>query len=227
MFSSDLASISQSGVTSTRRKPNWRLAAILAGILALNFLGGWLASQLNLQIWPQHSDVIELVIIAFVIGYVLAMAIPFVPGIEIGLALMLLLGPGGIALVYLCTQFALALSFLLGRLVPTRFIAGAFGWLRLERAKRLVEELERTPPEQRFEALTARSPRRWISPLLRHRYLALATILNLPGNTVIGGAGGIGMIAGLSRAYTFPRFLVLMAVSTLPVPLFLILTGGA
>jgi hypothetical protein len=141
--------------------------------------------------------------------------------------LMLLLGPGGIALVYLCTQLALALSFLLGRLVPTRVIAGAFGWLRMERAKRLVEELESTPPAQRIEALTARSPRRWVSLLLRHRYLALAAILNLPGNAVIGGAGGIGMIAGLSRAYTFPRFLVLMAVSTLPVPLFLILTSGA
>ena len=35
------------------------------------------------------------------------------------------------------------------------------------------------------------------------------------------------MIAGMSRAYPVHYFVVLMAVSTLPVPLFLILTGTA
>ena len=140
-------------VDRLRHARTWRLAAIIGCLLALNFFGGWLASQLNLQIWPQHSDVIELMIVAIVVGYVLAMAVPFVPGIEIGLALMLLLGPGGIVLVYLCTQFALALSFLLGRLVPTCFIARVFGWLHLERPRRLLEELERIPPEQRIHKL--------------------------------------------------------------------------
>jgi hypothetical protein len=227
MSAANLTSVVRPSLASIGRSRIWRLAAIAGGVLALNFIGGWLASQLNLQIWPQHSDIIELIIIAIVIGYVLAMAVPFVPGIEIGLALMLMLGPGGIALVYICTQFALALSFLLGRLVPTRYIANAFAWLHLERARRLIEELDRTPPEQRIHKLAERSPSGWIAFLVRHHYLALAVILNLPGNAIIGGAGGIGMIAGMSRAYPLPLFVLLMALSTLPVPVFLIVTGTA
>jgi hypothetical protein len=225
MFAADVASIARPYAFRAGRSRIWRLAAIVGGVLALNLIGGWLASHLNLQIWPQHSDIIELIIIAVVIGYVLAMAVPFVPGIEIGLALMLMFGPGGIALVYLCTQLALALSFLLGRLVPTHVIANVFGWLHLERAQSLVAGLDRTAPDQRIHQLAARSPSNWIAFLVRHRYLALAVILNLPGNAVIGGAGGIGVIAGMSRAYPFPYFIFLMALSTLPVPVFLILTG--
>ncbi|MGD2141532.1 MAG: hypothetical protein PVH25_14135 [Burkholderiales bacterium] len=225
MPSSDATLGASPVLTNAFHPRTWRLAIIVCAILALNLTGGWLASQLNLQIWPQHSDIIEMIIVAIVIGYILAMAFPFVPGIEIGLALMLLLGPGGIALVYLCTQLALALSFLLGRLVPTRIIAGAFGWLKLDKARRLVEELENTPPRQRIRKLAERSPSPWVAFLVRHRYLALAAILNLPGNAIIGGAGGIGMIAGMSRACPFHHFVALMAVSTLPVPLFLILTG--
>jgi hypothetical protein len=34
------------------------------------------------------------------------------------------------------------------------------------------------------------------------------------------------MIAGMSRAYPFHHFVILMALSTLPVPLFLIVTGA-
>ena len=43
-----------------------RIAAVVAAIVALNVAGGWLAAQLNLQIWPQHSDIIELIIVAIV-----------------------------------------------------------------------------------------------------------------------------------------------------------------
>jgi len=225
MLSIDAACLARPALASICQARFWRLAAVVGGVLALNFVGGWLAARLNLQIWPQHSDMIELIIITIVIGYVLAMAVPFVPGIEIGLALMLLLGPGGILLVYLCTHIALALSFLLGRLVPTHFIVRVFTWLNLERARRLVEELDRTAPEQRIQTLAERSANRWIAFLVRHHYLALAVILNLPGNAIIGGAGGIGMIAGMSRAYPFHHFVILMAVSTLPVPVLLFVTG--
>jgi hypothetical protein len=226
MPSTDTACLPRPVLANIAHARIWRLAAIVGAVLALNICGGWLAARLNLQIWPQHSDIIELIIVAIVVGYTLAMAMPFVPGIEIGVALMLLLGPGGILLVYLCTQIALALSFLLGRLVATRLIADAFDWLKLDKARRLVEELQSTPPRQRIRKLAERSPSPWIAFLVRHRYLALAAILNLPGNAIIGGAGGIGMIAGMSRACPFHHFVVLMAISTLPVPLFLILTGS-
>ena len=204
-----------------------RIAAVVAAIVALNVAGGWLAAQLNLQIWPQHSDIIELIIVAIVIGYILAMATPFVPGIEVGLALMLLLGPGGIVLVYLCTQVALTLSFLVGRLIPAQLIARIFEWLNFQRGRRLVEAIDRVAPQYRIQALAERSPARWIAFFVRHHYLALAIILNLPGNAIVGGAGGLGMIAGMSRAVPLQYFVILMAIATLPVPLFLIFTGSS
>jgi hypothetical protein len=39
------------------------------------------------------------------------MAMPFVPGIELGLALMVLLPSKGVVLVYFCTLLSLSLSF--------------------------------------------------------------------------------------------------------------------
>jgi hypothetical protein len=198
----------------------WRVACMVCAIVALGIASGRLAAPAGLQL-EGHGEVVDLLVIAAVVAYVLAMALPFVPGIEIGLALMLVLGWDGILLVYLCTQVGLALSFAVGRIVPARTIAAGFGWLRLERAQRMVEELDRTPPAQRVELLARRSSPRWLAALFKHRYLALALALNLPGNAVLGGAGGIGMIAGLSRAYRFPCFVLLVAAATTPVPLFL------
>lgn len=213
---------SRAGVGFFRRS---RLLSVAAIIIALNLGGGWLAAQLNLQVWPQHSDIMELLTVASVVVYILAMALPFVPGIEIGLALMLLFGAGGILLVYLCTQAALALSFLLGRLVPARSIAAVFQRLGMHRARQLMVDLDRTPSVQRLQYLTKRVRGGWVRAVLGHRHLALIVALNLPGNALIGGAGGIGMIAGMSRLFAFPRYLLLIAAATTPVPLFLLLTG--
>ncbi len=201
------------------------LLAIALALIALNFGGGWLAAQLNIQVWPRHNDMIELTVLAIVIAYVLTMMLPFVPGIEIGLAIMLLLGQGGIVLVYLSTQIALALSFLIGRFVPKNSMHSLLRSLHLERASELLEELDHTAPYLGAQRIAGRSPPRWFATLLRNRYLALAVILNLPGNAVLGGAGGIGAIAGMSRLFRFPRYMLVVALATTPVPVFLLLSG--
>lgn len=36
------------------------------------------------------------------------------------------------------------------------------------------------------------------------RYVALAVLLNIPGNVVIGGGGGIAFAAGMTRLFSFP-----------------------
>jgi hypothetical protein len=138
---------------------------------------------------------------------------------------MALLGFDGILLVYLATQLSLALSFLIGRAVPARAMAELFRGMRLDRARRLVEQLDAASPAQRVATLVKTAPNGGFGTLARHPFLALAVMLNLPGNAIIGGAGGIGMIAGMSRAYPFPRYLLLVAIATTPVPLFLLVTG--
>jgi hypothetical protein len=129
--------------------------------------------------------------------YVLAMALPFVPAIELGIALMLVLGPAGVVAVYACTQFALLLGFAAGRRLP--------------------------PPSAGLdERLGPRLPR-WLHGALRHRHLSLAIALNLPGNGVLGGAGGIALLAGASRLYHPWAFCVTVAAATTPVPLAILL----
>ena len=205
----------------------WRLAVLACALTALSLVGSWIDGQFRLRIKPEDAGMIDAMIIAILVAYVLAMAIPFVPGIEIGLALMLVLGSEGILLVYLATQLALAMSFLLGRTVPTRSVIALFRRLRLERAWRLVEEINAAPSAaERTDVLAKRIPKGGFRFLARHPFLALALILNLPGNAILGGAGGIGMIAGMSRAYPFSRYLLLVAAATTPVPLFLLATGG-
>jgi hypothetical protein len=151
------------------------------------------------------------------------MALPFLPGIEVGLMLMAMLGVGGIVLVYLCTVLALSLAFLAGRLLPPRYVAGALGWLRLERGRKLVMDLEPLDPEERLRFLARSAPSRIVPYLLRHRYLVLALLFNLPGNALIGDGGGIALIAGMSRLFPFPKYLLLVCVAITPVPLLFLL----
>jgi len=203
-----------------------RIALVACTLLALALAGNWAAGQTHALAETDHGQLFDAMIATGLLAYVLAMALPFVPGIEIGLALMLVLGDEGVVVVYLATQLALLISFLLGRWVPTRCIAAAFRWLCMARAEHFVEAMEAIPSAERADHLARHAPARWLAALGRHHGLALATALNLPGNAVIGGAGGIGMIAGMSRAYTLPRYLLLIGVATMPVPLFLLLKGA-
>lgn len=58
---------------------------------------------------------------------------------------------------------------------------------------------------------------------MRFRWLALALLINMPGNTVIGGGGGIAMAVGYSRTFTYPAFLTCAAVAVAPVPALVLL----
>lgn len=205
----------------------WRLAAVVLAIIVLNVLGGLLVERFEfaLELRPSTSDLIYRMMVASAITYVVAMTLPFVPGIEIGLAIMLMTGPEGVLFVYVCTLLALSMAFAAGRFVPMRLLARFFGWLRLARARRLIEDLASRPASARLDDLMAQAPDRgWTRRLLRHRHLAVAVLINLPGNAVIGGAGGIAMIAGMSHLFRFPAFLLTMAVAITPVPILLMLT---
>jgi hypothetical protein len=79
--------------------------------------------------------------------------------------------------------------------------------------------------EQKLDFLLKTAPSRIVPFLLKHRFFMIAIILNLPGNALIGGGGGIGLIAGMSRMYPFPKYLFLVSVAITPLPL-LFLAGG-
>ena len=60
----------------------------------------------------------------------------------------------------------------------------------------------------------------WLgSFVLKHRYLALAVLFNLPGNYFLGGGGGIALVCGASRCIPRKTFLLTVVLATSPVPL--------
>ncbi len=206
-----------------RRLPLYlKLIAILAAVLLLSAGGNWLADQINMQIFPHREAMLMLAVIA----YVLLMAIPFMPAIEVGLGLMLLMGSTGAVLAYLCTLIALSISFFIGRVLPPRLVCRFFHWLHLFKACELIAELAPLTHQERLKLLHAKAPSKLTPFLLRHRYLAIAIALNLPGNALIGGGGGIGFIAGMSMLVKFRAYIVVLAVAIAPLPLSFVLFGN-
>jgi hypothetical protein len=51
-------------------------------------------------------------------------------------------------------------------------------------------------------------------------------LFNLPGNAALGGGGGIAMMSGFSRLFTFGGFVTAVAVAIAPVPLVILITGS-
>ncbi len=196
-----------------------KILLLIGCLVLINYGGGLMVHKLNFQLWPEHEHLMMTMLWLSIGVYILWMAMPFVPGIELGLALMVMLGPPGVVLVYVCTLLSLSLSFAVGRLIPLKAFARFLGWLHLNKARDLVLKLEPMNPQERFDILLQSAPSKIVPFLLQHRYLMIALILNLPGNALIGGGGGIGLIAGMSKLYTFPRFFLLISVAITPLPL--------
>lgn len=203
------------------------LALIYGGILAGGHWGSeWLVGFVGVDISPDTKSHARHVVMAGVVLYTALMAMPFVPGIEISLALLAAFGPDVAMVLYAATVVALTVSYLIGRLLPVRLIAMLFGVLGLHRAEDLVLRLKPMSRKQRLETLISHAPKRIVPTLLKHRYIAVAVVLNVPGNAIIGGGGGIALLAGISGLFTFPRYLAVVSLAVLPVPLAILLMGS-
>ena len=211
-------------VSTSKRYLKYGLIVLL--IVAMNVGGGWLAQQIEFQLYPRHEQALHIVLLGFIGLYILLMALPFMPGIEVGLALMMVLGSKGVVLVFACTLLALSISFAIGRLVSCRTMCSVLSWLHFDKARAMVEQVEPMSPQQRLEFLYQRAPARVVPFLLDHRYLTIAALLNLPGNALVGGGGGIGLIAGMSRIIPFYCYILVIAVAIAPIPLFVWFQGS-
>lgn len=203
-----------------------KITLFVVFVVVLNVGGSWLMRQIDFQLFPRHEPYLHAMVLGLALLYVLLMATPFMPGIEIGLTLMILLGSKGALLIYLCTLVALSISFMLGRILPPRILWHMLDWLHLQRAGNLVRQLEPLDSAARLKLLNDKIPPAFAPFLLEHRYLAIAALLNLPGNALIGGGGGIGVVVGMSRLVPFPGYLALVAAAVAPVPLWFWLHGA-
>jgi len=203
-----------------------KILLLAALLVLLNYLARDALEALDFKIRPSNEDAVHRTIMVSAALYALLLAVPFVPGAEIGIAMMVMLGPSIAVLVYLCTVAGLSLSFAVGRLIPIRILVTTARDFRLEQTARLLESIEPLNRNQRLDLFISLSSKRFLPLLLRYRYLALAVALNLPGNYLVGGGGGIALIAGVSRVYSTPGFLLTILVAVLPVPLAVLIFGS-
>lgn len=196
-----------------------RVGLILLAALALHLLIGWLMEQTQSLPGMQARAARAALTGVILLAYALLIAVPFVPGIEIGLSVMMLQGPGTAPFVWAATVLGLFAAYMVGCLTPYSRLRNLVADLRLRRVCALIEMLEAMPREQRLQALNQRLPRPLRPLLIRQRYLLLALLINLPGNAVIGGGGGLALLAGLSRLYAPRATALTMALACMPVPL--------
>lgn len=221
----DMASERQLSIRSLRWIRLLKFGLLVLLLVALHFLGEWLELLINQQVIPQHGAMLDLLMLGTVLIYILLMAIPFMPAIEIGLGLMMLFGSKGAVLVYVTTLAALSISYLVGRRIPPGLVGRSLQWLHLDRAHALVRRLEPLNRVERLKLLQDQLPDKLALFLVRHRYLTIAVALNLPGNALIGGGGGIGLLVGMSRIIPYWGYLLLLAVAVAPVPLWFYFNG--
>ncbi|MDZ7749907.1 MAG: hypothetical protein U5K43_14780 [Halofilum sp. (in: g-proteobacteria)] len=217
------------GTADSPRRQRRRLLILAAIYLGL-VLGGILAGQgllelVHLDLRPSTEARVHRMIMGATGLYIAASAVPFVPGAEIGLALIMALGPAIALLVYVSMVAALLLTYLVGRFVPARVTAGLFHLLGLARARALVLRMAPLDPDARLALLIQHAPPRIVPFLLRHRYVAFAVALNTPGNTLLGGGGGLALAAGMSGLFRLPAYVLTVVLAVAPIPLFVVVTG--
>lgn len=214
---------------STKLRKYFKLA-MLAGFYLCLFLGGrWLGQLIEDALQVSHLGEAGMpvfgTIALILLLYILLTAIPFVPGTEIGLALLMVFGAQVAGIVYLSTVTSLTLAFAVGRLVPDRRLAA---WLLrhgFERTAALIETFSGLSPAERDRYLTQNAPRRLAPWLTRHRAITMIVLINLPGNTLLGGGGGIALVTGLSKLMPVKQFLVSVAIAAAPVPAAIMVTA--
>ena len=196
-----------------------RCVALLALVIVATWGAHMVRDALNLQILPENEQHVHKAIMAGTFAFVVLLAMPFVPGAEIGLAMLTAFGAAIAPLVYVATVLALCLSYTIGRILPKTVLVRLLEAIRTHRAADLVARAAPLSRDERLAMLLEGAPPRIVALALRHRYVALALALNLPGNALIGGGGGIALLAGFSGLFDPLPTVLAFAIAVAPVPL--------
>jgi len=198
-------------------------------LLVVLILATWgvhlIRDALDLQIRPDNEQQVHRGIMLGAIAYVGLLALPFVPGAEIGLAMLAGFGAAIAPLIYVCTVASMTLAYMIGRFLPIRMLERLLSLLRMRRAADLVARAAPLSREERLALLLDGQSKRALRLALRYRYVALAVAVNTPGNSIIGGGGGIMMMAGLSGIFSPLATFLTIALAVSPVPLAVMFLG--
>lgn len=203
-----------------------RLLMLVVVVLAATWVSYVIRDALDMTVMPHNERAVHWFIMLATGVFVVLLAIPFVPGAEVGLTMLTVFGADIAPLVYGATVTGLMLAFIIGRLVPATTVARGLRALRLTRAAGAVEENAALPKHARLARLMNAGSPRALRLATRYRYLAILLAINLPGNFLIGGGGGISLMAGMSGVFSPVPFLLTVAVAVAPVPLAVMLFGA-
>jgi hypothetical protein len=199
-----------------------RLMVVVAILVTIAFwLDYWIRGELGMAkkfVVFAQGEWGRGVLIAGGLIYSLLLSLPFVPGVELGILLMCVFGKEGIVFVYLATVAGLSLAFLIGRLIPQRWIDS--GMERLGYSKSCSNQFNEI--EKMSDCISAGRKHfpSWLkSYLLKYRYITIAILVNLPGNYVLGGGGGISIACGTNRRISWKGFFVTIVLAVSPVPI--------
>lgn len=202
-----------------------RRAIAAYGVLVVlgTLVGDRLMEMAIPEMRPMNEPLIHRIVMLSLAVFILTAAIPFVPGAEIGFGLLLLFGGQAAPMVYAGMVGALLVAYCVARLVPMASLSRVFGWLGLRRVAGLIDLMAKTPEPARLELLAGKTNSAIGKLALRNRYVLLGLLLNTPGNSVLGGGGGLAFFAGASGLYRFWPFLLCVTLAVAPIPLFFLL----
>ena len=200
--------------------------AIIAAVTYFAFAGfEWLTTQVMKMDGTAQSGAMIGILVIVLIGYALLLAIPFMPGVEVGIALLLMEGADVAPFVYLATLLGLMIAFAVGQFIPLNWLHAMFRDLRMLRVCRWLDQIQNRPRDQRLQALTEQLPT-WLARIaVDYRYLSIGILINLPGSFAVGGGGGILMAAGLTRLFQTKWIFLTLVIAVLPVPLVIWIMG--
>lgn len=201
-----------------------RIALVIAIAYGIHLVLSWALNRTG-SLDAETGGMRIALLVLMLVAYAALLSVPFVPGVEIGLALLAMEGAWIAPFVYGATVTGLMFAFLLGLHLPYRYLHRILADLSLRRACALLETLEPLTEAKRLALLRRHLPERIAPHAVRWRYLMLAALFNLPGNALLGGGGGIAMVAGLSGMFSARFTLLTIVLSVAPVPLAVWLFG--
>ncbi|MEP1201976.1 hypothetical protein [Tateyamaria sp.] len=196
----------------------FRVALLIAILLLATWGAHMVRDALSIEIRPENEQQVHRGIMFGTVAYVVLLALPFVPGAEIGMALLAAFGPSIVPLIYVATITSMMLAYAIGRFLPIGMLESTLTTLRMQRAADLVARAAPLSQEARLSMLLEGQPPRILRFALRYRYIAVALAVNTPGNSIIGGGGGIMMMAGLSGLFSPVATLLTIMIAVAPVP---------
>lgn len=127
---------------------------------------------------------------------------------------MIYFGKPGIGAAYICTFIGLNIAFAVGKLASKYW------------ANRRNTHYKHDPQPSPWQSIIIQN--RYFSPrakdfmqrhIQQHKYLSIGILLNLPGNWIVGGGGGIALLSGCHPSNSWPKFAltVVLATSILPI----------